>query len=107
MSLSWREQGPPFRGFSLNGTAPPETDGTGLGRIERGARRVQASDKAMINARADVNQLLPLKYHWAWEKYLIGCHNHWMPTEVAMQADIAQWKNPAGLSAEERLMIRR
>ena len=103
----WREQGSPFRGFSLNGAAPPETDGTGLGRIERGARRVQASDKAMINARADVNQLLPLKYRWAWEKYLIGCHNHWMPTEVAMQADIAQWKNPAGLSAEERLMIRR
>lgn len=107
MSLSWREQGSPFRGFSLNGAAPPETDGTGLGRIERGARRVQASDKTMINARADVNQLLPLKYRWAWEKYLIGCHNHWMPTEVAMQADIAQWKNPAGLSAEERLMIRR
>ena len=107
MSLSWREQGSPFRGFSLNGAVPPETDGTGLGRIERGARRVQASDKAMINARADVNQLLPLKYHWAWEKYLVGCHNHWMPTEVAMQADIAQWKNPAGLSAEERLMIRR
>ena len=107
MSLSWREQGSPFRGFSLNGAAPSETDGTGLGRIERGARRVQASDKAMINARADVNQLLPLKYRWAWEKYLIGCHNHWMPTEVAMQADIAQWKNPAGLSAEERLMIRR
>ncbi len=107
MSLSWREQRSPFRGFSLNGAAPPETDGTGLGRIERGARRVQASDKAMINARADVNQLLPLKYHWAWEKYLIGCHNHWMPTEVAMQADIAQWKDPAGLSAEERLMIRR
>lgn len=107
MSLSWAEPGSPFRDFSLNGAAPPETDGTGLGRIERGARRVQASDKAMINARADVNQLLPLKYHWAWEKYLIGCHNHWMPTEVAMQADIAQWKNPAGLSAEERLMIRR
>ena len=46
----------------------------------------------MINARADVNQLLPLKYHWAWEKYLAGCNNHWMPTEVSMQADIALWK---------------
>ena len=47
----------------------------------------------MINARADVNQLLPLKYHWAWEKYLAGCNNHWMPTEVSMQADIALWKS--------------
>ena len=36
----------------------------------------------MINCRADVNQLLPLKYKWAWEKYLAGCANHWMPTEV-------------------------
>lgn len=49
----------------------------------------------MINARADVNQLLPLKYTWAWEKYLAGCANHWMPTEVAMQADIALWRSPA------------
>jgi ribonucleoside-diphosphate reductase beta chain len=43
----------------------------------------------MINARADVNQLLPMKYRWAWEKYLAACNNHWMPTEVSMQADIA------------------
>jgi hypothetical protein len=34
---------------------------------------VDVSDKRMINARADVNQLLPLKYRWAWEKYLSGC----------------------------------
>lgn len=47
-------------------------DTTGLGEIARGAGRVRVDDKAMINARADVNQLLPLKYHWAWEKYLAG-----------------------------------
>jgi hypothetical protein len=46
----------------------------------------------MINCRADVNQLLPLKYRWAWEKYLSGCNKHWMPTETSMQADIALWK---------------
>ncbi len=28
----------------------------------------------MINARADVNQLLPLKSSWAWDKYLAGCN---------------------------------
>jgi ribonucleoside-diphosphate reductase beta chain len=82
-------------------------DATGLGEIQRGADRVSVDDKAMINARADVNQLLPLKYHWAWEKYLAGCANHWMPTEVAMQADIALWKSPDGLTADERLMIKR
>ena len=41
---------------------------SGLGEIERDAARVDVDDKAMINARADVNQLLPLKYTWAWEK---------------------------------------
>ena len=44
-------------------------DATGLGTIARGASRVSVDDKAMINCRADVNQLLPLKYKWAWEKY--------------------------------------
>jgi ribonucleoside-diphosphate reductase beta chain len=71
------------------------------------AGRVRVDDKAMINCRADVNQLLPLKYRWAWEKYLSGCNNHWMPTEVSMQADIALWKSTNGLSADERRSIKR
>ncbi|MBK1788237.1 ribonucleotide-diphosphate reductase subunit beta [Prauserella cavernicola] len=75
--------------------------------IIRGAERVSVDDKAMINARADVNQLLPLKYGWAWDKYLAGCNNHWMPTEVAMQADIALWKSTDGLTEDERLMLKR
>ncbi|WP_424187762.1 ribonucleotide-diphosphate reductase subunit beta [Actinokineospora sp. G85] len=82
-------------------------DTTGLGSIDRGAGRVRVDDKAMINARADVNQLLPLKYHWAWEKYLSGCANHWMPTEVSMQADIALWRSPTGLTDDERHTIKR
>ena len=80
---------------------------TGLGSIAVGASRVAVSDKAMINARADVNQLLPLKYKWAWDKYLAGCNNHWMPTEVSMQADIALWKSKDGLTDDERLMLKR
>ena len=75
--------------------------------IERGGARVRVDDKAMINCRADVNQLLPLKYRWAWEKYLAGCNNHWMPTEVSMQADIALWKSPNGLTPDERRAIKR
>ncbi|MFC6644726.1 ribonucleotide-diphosphate reductase subunit beta [Granulicella cerasi] len=82
-------------------------DPTGLGQINRGAARVRVDDKAMINCRADVNQLLPLKYKWAWEKYLAGCNNHWMPTEVSMQADIALWKSPNGLTDDERRAIKR
>jgi ribonucleoside-diphosphate reductase beta chain len=83
------------------------SDATGLGEIERGAARVRVDDKRMINARADVNQLLPLKYRWAWEKYLAACNNHWMPTEVSMQADIALWKSRDGLTDDERRMIKR
>ena len=82
-------------------------DPTGLGTIARGAARVRVDDKAMINCRADVNQLLPLKYRWAWEKYLAGCNNHWMPTEISMQADIGLWKSPNGLTRDERHAIKR
>ncbi len=85
----------------------PPTEATGLGEIERGGARVSVGDKRMINARADVNQLLPLKYRWAWEKYLSGCNNHWMPTEVSMQADIALWKAKDGLTEDERRMLKR
>ncbi|MEV4649357.1 MULTISPECIES: ribonucleotide-diphosphate reductase subunit beta [Saccharopolyspora] len=80
---------------------------TGLGTIDRDGGRVDVSEKAMINSRADVNQLLPLKYGWAWDKYLAGCNNHWMPTEVSMQADIALWKSRDGLTEDERTMLKR
>ena len=50
---------------------------------------------------------MPLKYKWAWEKYLAGCNNHWMPTEVSMQADIALWKSRDGLTEDERRAIKR
>ncbi len=110
MPLEWNDPNPSStaaNGSFSSSDPAPQVDGTGLGEIKRGAERIQVSDKTMINARADVNQLLPLKYHWAWEKYLAGCNNHWMPTEVAMQADIALWKSRDGLTADERLMISR
>ena len=58
------------------------------------AHRVNAADKRVINAKPDVNQLVPFKYKWAWEKYLAGCANHWMPQEINMNRDIALWKDP-------------
>jgi len=71
------------------------------------ARRVNAADKRIINGQTDVNQLVPFKYKWAWEKYLATCANHWMPQEVNMSRDIALWKDPAGLSEDERRIIKR
>ncbi len=70
-------------------------------------RRVRVEDKRIINARADVNQLVPFKYKWAWEKYLAGCANHWMPQEINMSRDIALWKDPNGLTEDERRVVKR
>jgi ribonucleoside-diphosphate reductase beta chain len=69
--------------------------------------RVNAADKRIINGQTDVNQLVPFKYKWAWDKYLAGCANHWMPQEVNMQRDIELWKNPNGLTEDERRMVKR
>lgn len=69
--------------------------------------RVRAEDKRIINAKTDVNQLVPFKYKWAWEKYLAGCANHWMPQEINMNRDIALWRNPNGLTDDERLIVKR
>src|SRR5581483_6252283 len=88
-------------------TQPEADDDADAGVIDRSGGRVSVDEKRMINCRADVNQLLPLKYKWAWEKYLAGCNNHWMPTEVSMQADIALWKSRDGLTEDERRMIKR
>ncbi|QYY31152.1 ribonucleotide-diphosphate reductase subunit beta [Cupriavidus pinatubonensis] len=70
-------------------------------------RRVNAADKRVINGSTDVNQLVPFKYKWAWEKYLAGCANHWMPQEINMSRDIATWKDPNGLTEDERRIIKR
>ena len=74
--------------------------------IENG-ERVTVDQKAMINCRADLNQLVPFKYDWAWQKYLDGCANHWMPQEVNMTADVSLWKSAAGLSDDERTIVKR
>ena len=80
---------------------------TGLEEVEFGAGRISVDDKQMINCRADLNQLVPFKYKWAWQKYLDACANHWMPQEINMTDDIALWKNPDGLSEDERTVIKR
>lgn len=69
--------------------------------------RVRVEDKRIINCRADVNQLVPFKYKWAWDKYLASCANHWMPQEINMSRDIAMWKDPHGLTEDERLIVKR
>jgi ribonucleoside-diphosphate reductase beta chain len=70
-------------------------------------RRVNVAEKRIINGQTDVNQLVPFKYKWAWEKYLATCANHWMPQEINMSRDIATWRDPNGLTEDERRIIKR
>jgi ribonucleoside-diphosphate reductase beta chain len=81
-------------------------DGTDGGAYDLN-KRIDPDDKRLINCRAvDVNQLMPLKYKWAWEHYLNGCNNHWMPTEVPMQKDIELWKSDKLSDAERKIIMR-
>lgn len=78
---------------------------TGL-EFEMGAARIRVDDKKMINCHADLNQLVPFKYLWAWEKYLAACANHWMPNEINMAPDVALWKS-GNLTEDEQEIIKR
>ena len=78
---------------------------TGFEDIEKGANRIQVDDKAIINCRADLNQLIPFKYDWAWQKYLDGSANHWMPEEIPMHDDIKIWNDPKALTEDERKIV--
>src|SRR3989442_13705820 len=88
---------------------PPAPAGLSGERYSAGNshRRVRVEDKRIINAQADVNQLVPFKYKWAWEKYLAACANHWMPQEINMSRDIQLWKDPHGLTEDERRVVKR
>jgi ribonucleoside-diphosphate reductase beta chain len=92
------------------GQAVAEATGAGLTGIEEiafNANRINVDEKKIINCRADLNQLVPFKYEWAWQKYLDACANHWMPQEISMSRDIALWKDPNGLTDDERRIIKR
>lgn len=80
---------------------------TGVEEIAFNAQRIKVDEKRIINCRADLNQLVPFKYEWAWQKYLDACANHWMPQEISMSRDIALWKDPNGLGDDERTIIKR
>src|SRR5882672_2483148 len=94
-------------GADRNAGAGAEATGVVAGIPAPESRRVNAADKRIINGATDVNQLVPFKYKWAWEKYLAACANHWMPQEINMSRDVALWKDPDGLTEDERRLVRR
>src|SRR5690606_20928088 len=65
------------------------------------------AEKRLINGDAvDVNQLMPLKYHWPWEHYLNGNRNHWQPGEVRLAREVALWKGNELTDDERRVILR-
>tara|TARA_R100001377_G_scaffold79951_1_gene58493 strand:+ start:3450 stop:4457 length:1008 start_codon:yes stop_codon:yes gene_type:complete len=59
------------------------------------------SDKVSV-----VNQILPHVNKWAWDLFIDGAANNWMPTEISMAKDIEQWKSTL-LSEDEKLVVKR
>jgi ribonucleoside-diphosphate reductase beta chain len=49
---------------------------------------VRVEDKRIVNGKADINQLAPFRYPWAWEFFLKANRNHWTPLEVNMSQDV-------------------
>ncbi|MFI5240190.1 MAG: ribonucleotide-diphosphate reductase subunit beta [Candidatus Saccharimonadia bacterium] len=71
--------------------------------ITKTNERVDINKRRIINgADADVIQLYPIKHKFAWDAYLAGNANHWMPTEIGMQKDFEQWYAKDVLSEDER-----
>jgi|TARA_R110000796_G_scaffold36099_6_gene92343 ribonucleoside-diphosphate reductase beta chain len=63
--------------------------------------------KEIISSKvAVVNQILPHVNKWAWDLFIDGAANNWMPTEVSMAKDIEQWKSSL-LSEDEKLVVKR
>ncbi len=78
--LSWDNQvkpalQPAMPSFNNAGTAPAAGPSSPASNASS-ERRVNVADKRIINGQTDVNQLVPFKYKWAWEKYLATCANH-------------------------------
>jgi ribonucleoside-diphosphate reductase beta chain len=88
-------------------TATKEPVQTDLIAPEAIPARLNVDEKRLLNCRADVNQLMPIKYHWAWKNYIDSCANHWMPTEIPMARDIEVWRSKTLLTDDERRIIKR
>ncbi|UCV13589.1 ribonucleotide-diphosphate reductase subunit beta [Quatrionicoccus australiensis] len=61
---------------------------------------INAADKRIVNGKADINQLAPFKYPWAWEFFLKANRNHWTPLEISMAQDVHDYHHK--LSPAER-----
>lgn len=64
------------------------------------AKPINADDKRVVNGEADINQLAPFKYPWAWNYFLNANKNHWTPLDINMAQDVHDYRHK--LTLEER-----
>jgi ribonucleoside-diphosphate reductase beta chain len=64
------------------------------------AKPINPDDKRVVNGMADINQLAPFKYPWAWNYFLNANKNHWTPLDVNMTQDIHDYNHK--LTLEEK-----
>lgn len=54
---------------------------------------INPEDKRVVNGQADINQLAPFKYPWAWQFFLNANRNHWTPLEINMAQDVHDYQH--------------
>ena len=68
--------------------------------FSKSAKPINPDDKRVVNGMADINQLAPFKYPWAWNYFLNANKNHWTPLDVNMTQDIHDYNHK--LTLEEK-----
>lgn len=75
--------------------------------LDEAKARAALLAKQVINGRETMTfNLLPLKYHWAYDLYRKMKANHWEPEDIPMQRDIEQWRSDRALTDVDRWIIR-
>jgi ribonucleoside-diphosphate reductase beta chain len=81
--------------------------GTRTYALDEAKAQAAIAAKAIINGRKTMTfNLLPLKYHWAYDLYRKMKANHWEPEDIPMQKDVEQWRSDKALSEVDRWIIR-
>ena len=73
---------------------------TGLQTESDSLSATNADDKRIVNGVADINQLAPFKYPWAWKYFLNANKNHWTPLDINMAQDVQDYQHK--LSSAEK-----
>jgi ribonucleoside-diphosphate reductase beta chain len=89
---------PLVREIPLADTGAGETSQTTSAPVT--AKPINPEDKRVVNGLADINQLAPFKYPWAWEYFLNANKNHWTPLDINMTQDVHDFQHK--LTLEER-----